>query len=953
MRRIALALPLFVLAACVTTGGPKVQPIASGTRVTFEDGARAEIPLDLDTPLPWDPDVRKGTLANGLTYYIEPNPRPEDRVELWLAVRVGSAQEEDDQRGLAHLLEHMAFNGTTSFPGNMLVTYLESVGTRFGAHLNAHTSFEETIYKLQVPTDDPELLSKGYLVLRDWAAGMLLDTEEIEKERGVVLEEWRRSRGASGRRWEAVTPLRYRGAPHADRRPIGTKESLEGFTPEAVRRFYADWYRPDLMAVVVVGDIDPDAAQAQIEALFTPMTGPESPRARPDLVIPGHQETLVSVFADPEEKRTSVTITRKVPDREEPTHRAYRASMIQGLWQRGLRERLTDLGRDPEAPFQNAGAGNSRLNPTTGAENGWAIAKDGKALESLEVLLVELERARRHGLAAAELERARAGYSESMRAAFAERDNGESRSVLQELIRNFTTGENVPGIAYEWAMTQAWLPDITLDEVNRYGGTWMGPDSRLVAIALPEKDGGETLHEDAVRAVVDSIAGMDIQPPVVEAVPDQLMATRPRAGTIDARADEPEYGATVLSLSNGATVFVKQTDFKADAIGFRAWAPGGSSLVTDDAYVAATTATAIAHQSGVGDLTRTEVDRYLAGRRASVRLWLGETAQGLSGTTTPKDLETALQLIHLAFTAPRFDADAFAVVKSAQAERVRNRDLDPSTAFYDRFNALLWQGHPRTAPPSMEQVERMDLEASRAVYARAFAGVGDWTFAFVGTIDPAALESLLERYIASLPAGGATPFTDVGKAYPQGAHADSIRAGIEPKARVRLTVPGEFENTPEARHELRTLGSALSILLREDLREARGGTYSVGARTGQTSEPTGRFSLTVDFQCDPERVDELRKAAWQILEQTKAAPVPASVTERVAEQERRSWETELKTNNYWLGAIQGNQQRGEDPALLAEYRTWHARITPEYVHAAAQRFLDLDRYVLVTLLPEE
>ena len=951
MKRLLVVCSLLFV-ACVTTRGPTVQETSTGTQVRLEDGDKLKIPVDLSEPLPWDPNVQRGQLANGLTWYIEPNARPEDRVELWLAVRVGSAHEEDDQRGLAHLLEHMAFNGTRSFPGNTLVTYLESVGTRFGAHLNAHTSFEETIYKLQVPTDDEKALKKGFLVLRDWASAMMLEDAEIEAERGVVLEEWRRSRGAAGRRWETITPLRYQGAPHADRRPIGTKESLETFTSEQVRRFYADWYRPDLMAVVVVGDIDPEYAKERIETLFAPLGAPEEPRPRPPITIPGHEETLVAVIKDPEEKRSTVSITRKVPDVEETSHRAYRERIVQVLWQRGLADRLADLGRDPASPFQSAGAGNGRLNPTTGSENGYAVAKDGRAAEALEALAIELERARRHGLTQGEFNRARKSYHEGIRRGYVERDTAESRQVLQELVRNFTNGENVPGIAYEWAMTQAWLPGITLDEVNAYGAGWMGEDSRLVVVSLPDKEGGEEVAEAGVRAILASVESMDISPPVIEEVPRELVSDDPSPGSIEARAEEREFGATILSLSNGATVYVKQTDFKADAIGFRAWAPGGSSTVEDDAWVAANTATAIAWQSGLGEHSRTQIDRYLAGRRASVRPWIGETAQGITGSTTPKDLETALQLLHLTIAQPRFDADAFAVVQSRQQERVQNRDLDPSTPFYDRFNALLWQGHPRTAPPSMEQVAQMDLAKSEAVYETLFSGVGDMTFVFVGAVDPEVLEPLLERWIASLPSGKRLEFRDVGKRAAEGAAADSIRRGIEPKARVRLRLPGEFESTPVSRHKLRTLGSALSIVLREELREARGGTYSVRARTMQTHEPSGRYSVTVDFQCDPERVDELRKAAFQILEQAKAAPMHKSVTDRVAAQERRSWEEQLKTNSYWLGAIQGNLQRGEDPVSLAAYRTFHAQITPEYVHAAAQQFLDLDRYVLVTLLPE-
>jgi zinc protease len=950
MKRVGLVLCSLFVAACVTSRAPVTT--TSGAQVKQEVSKRIIVPTELDQPLPWDPDVRKGRLDNGLTWYVEPNPRPADRVELWLAVRVGSVHEDEDQRGLAHFVEHMAFNGTRHFPGNSLVTYLESVGTRFGAHLNAHTSFEETIYKLQVPTDDDDLLDKGFLVLRDWASAMSMDEREIEDERGVVFEEWRRSRGASGRRWEAVTPLRFMGAPHAERRPIGTKESLETFSPGAARRFYADWYRPDLMAVVVVGDIDPDDAQRRIKEAFGLLENPLEARPRPDIEIPGHDETLVSVFKDPEEQRTVVSVLHKLPDREENTHRAYRDRMVQTLWQRGLQERLSDLGRDPEAPFQNAGVGNGRMNPTTGSQSGWAVAKDGRALDALDSLMVELERARRHGLTKGELSRAQKGYAESMRKAFVERDTGESRSVLQELIRNFTNGENVPGIAYEWAMTKAWLSKIKLDEVNAYGATWMGPDSRLVSLSMPDKDGGEQVTEDDVREVLDSIPDREIGPPVIEEVPDELMAKLPRPGDIEERAEEPEYGATILSLSNGATVIVKPTDFKAEEIRFRSWSWGGTSIEPDDRWIAATTATAIASQSGIGELSRSQLNRFLAGRRASVRPYIGETVQGLSGSTSPKDLETAMQLLHLSFVAPRFTDDGFELVRSRQMERIANRGLEPSTPFYDRFNELLWQGHPRTAPPSMGQIDKMDLDASEAIYERAFGGVEDMTFVFVGAVDMDTFEPLVERYIGSLPRGETQDFVDVGKRYAEDARADSIRKGIEPKARVRVRVVGEFDSTPENRHKLRALGSTLSILLREDLREARGGTYSVGARTADTHLPQQRYSVTVDFQCDPDRVYELRKAAWQILEQVRAGPVEPSVTERVAEQQRRSWETELKTNSYWLGAIQGNLQRGDDPELLAEYRTWHERITPEYVWEAAAMFLDLNRYVLVTLLPE-
>jgi len=932
--------------------GVVIAPMSDGHKVTIDGGYVYTVPSDLDTELPWDEGVTTGTLDNGLRFYVEKNEVPQDRVELWLAVRIGSVHEDEDQQGLAHLLEHMAFNGTENFPGNTLITYLESVGTRFGAHLNAHTSFEETIYKLQVPSDDEELLGKGFLVLSDWAGGLSLLDEAIEGERGVVMEEWRRSRGAGRRAWDATSKLRYQGAPHATRQPIGTEESLKTFTPDAVRRLYADWYRPDLMAVVVVGDIDPEDAERRIRESFGGLTGPEEPRERPLIAIPDHDETLVGITTEKESTRSSVSLMHKFPDREKNSHRASRETLVRYLFQRAMGGRFRELGQDPESPIQAAGVGQSRMSPTTSAQSVWARPQSGQEREALQLVLSELERARRFGVLESELERARAMVLEGYRSSWVDRENQQSRKVLGELIRNFTNGENVPGMGYEYAMASLWVPSITLDEVNAYAASFLPEGSR---VAVVNRTGGDLspLTEADVVATIDAAATADLEPPVDIQVPDALVAEKPEPGTIVATERDEVLGTVQWTFSNGARVLLKTTDFKDDEVSFSGWSWGGHSLVSDDDYVAASTATSIRSRSGAGPFDKREIDAYFAGRKGTASTWIGETMQGVSGSASPRDLGFALELAFLEMVDPRFTEEGFKLVKRSQMESVTHRLKEPTTQFWDRFNQHRWGDHPRHQPPSEERVAKLDLTRSEALYREAFSNIGGGTFVFVGAIDEETLAPLAAQWIGSLPSGEQREYRNVRGALPQGAVADSVQAGIDPKGRHRLTIYGTFESTPDSRHRLRALGKAASILLREQLRENLGGTYSVGARTQDTMHPSEEYSITVDFQCDPARLPELRKAAWQILEQMKAAPVEDSVTQRIAEQERRGWDTSLKSNSYWLSAIGGVRRRGEESAELARYRTLWEGITPEYVHQAAQEFLDLDHYILVTMSPEE
>ena len=935
---------LLLLAGCAAPQTAPAPPAAT-------DPLLAQYP-ELDEPMPWDAGVRRGTLANGLTWYVEPNAEPQERVELWLAVRAGSVQEEDDQQGLAHYVEHMAFNGTEHFPKNQLIEYLESVGTRFGAHLNAHTSFEETVYKLQVPTDDPAIVDTGFQVLRDWAGGMSFDSEEMEKERGVVLEEWRRSRGAGGRARDALVPLNYHGARHAERLPIGTKESLEGFELDAARRFYRRWYRPDLMAVFVVGAVDADAAQAKIEATFSDLAGPTDPDPRVQYPIPVHAETLYGAHSDPEQSYSLVRVVTKVSEVEEDSRRSYRDAYVQRALAQVLNERLADIVRRPDAPFLRAGVGRGRMSPVAVQEQAYAMVKDGEAASGLQALLVEVERVRRHGVTAGELDRAKSNLLSNLQRAFEGRGTSPSRNVLQELLRNFTNGETVPGLDYEWEAGQRYIPAFTLEEVNAHARRFLAPQGRVVTAVVAEKEGVQPPSEEALRAVVEGLADLEIPPLESVDVSGPLLAELPSPGTIASEAFEEATQTHEWTLSNGLTVLLKPTDFKDDEIVFHGATDGGHSLVSDADYVAATTATGIANGSGYGAYDAEQLAKWMAGKVVGASVYIGETRQGLRGSTRPADLETAMQVIHARVVQPRFDADALTVSRQQQAEWLANRDANPTTPFGDAFTHLLWQDHPRTRPWTVETLEGMDLARSEAIYRDRLGHWGDGLFAFVGDFDLEAMRPLVAQYLATLPAGAPEAFADVGKAPAEGLHAATVVKGLEPKAQVRLHFSGEFESTPEQRHRLRMLGKWLSMRLREVLREDLGGTYSVGARVSDRFQPRQDYGVQIDFQCDPDRVEELTQAAYAVIDEAIAGPPEATYPQRIAEQERRSLETNLRSNGFWMGALLGNRQRGEPREALARYWALHTAITPAYLHDAAKEYLHRDRVVQVTLLPE-
>ena len=905
--------------------------------------------------VPLDTAVTAGKLPNGIRYFIRVNERPEDRAELRLVVRVGSVLEDDDQLGLAHFAEHMAFNGTRNFAKQDLVNYLESVGVRLGPHVNAYTSFDETVYMLQVPTDTAGILETGIRILADWAGGVTFDSAEIEKERGVVIEEWRLGRGAYARIQDQQFPVLFHGSRYADRLPIGNKEVLESFDHETLRRYYREWYRPELMAVIAIGDLDPAAIERQIRERFgsIPSSGPDV-RPRPAFEVPDHAEPLLTIATDPELTNSSVAVLFKQSLRDHTTVAAYRQSIVEALFTRMLNARLFELSQEADPPFLGAGSGQGRFIGAKEIFQLGAGVRSGGIARGLEALLMEAERVRRHGFTAAELTRAKAQLLRQMERAHAEREKTESRIYASELIRHVLSDEPVPGIAWELERYHEFLPDIMLEEVNRLAGAWLTEHNRVVLASSPDQADAQVPTvaelEDAFRQVV----ARDIAE-YAEDLSDAPLVPDPPNPTRVVSADTiPEVGITIWRLANGVRVILKPTDFKADEILFRGTSPGGYSLAPDDRWLSAYYSDWIVSSAGVGAFSAVDLQKVLAGKAVSVGPQVLELEEALGGSASPRDLETALQLLYLYFTAPRLDSAAFQATRQRLFSMIENRGASPDAAFFDTLQATLTQGHPRERPPTLDQLEEIQLDDALAFYRDRFADASDFTFIFVGSFSPDSIRPLIEQYVGGLPSmRREESWRDLGVDPPTGVIRKTVHRGLEDKGRTQIVFTGPWTESRENRYVLRSLAEALQFRLREVLREDLGGTYGVGVGASSAIQPDSEYAVRVSFGADPARLEELTDVVFQEIRTFQQQGPADSIVRKVQETQRRGRETSLKENRYWLNQIAASLPYGVDwSTFMSEYEQFMAGLTAGQIRDAAARWLRLDNYVQVLLYPE-
>jgi zinc protease len=946
--RLLRALASLAAAALLAACGPKPAP-SSQQQVRPDPTGQVQ---PAEPPLALWPAVTRGVLPNGMTYYVLKHGKPEQRAFLWLAVNAGSVQEDDDQRGLAHFVEHMAFNGTKRFPKQDLVNYLESIGMKFGPDLNAYTSFDETVYQLQVPTDDPQMIAKGFDILHDWAADITFDPVEVDKERGVVLEEWRLGRGAQQRLLDKLIKVVFGDARYASRLPIGLPEILQKAPRDALVRYYKDWYRPDLMAVFAVGDFtDPAEIEKQIVAKFGDLAKPASPRPRPPGGMPTTKTTRVAVETDAELPVSVVGVGNLIAHRPEASASDFRRIVAEQLYQQMLNERLQTIARRPDAPFATAAVLMQNITREADAFARFAVVKNDDVEGALKSLFAEVLRIERYGFAQSELDRARTvllrNYEQNATAA----ETSSSRDLVAELVRHFLEGEFVIGREAERDLAVATLPRITLDELTSLARSFGGAESRVIVVAGP--DGKPMPTSARVLAIVDDVAKAKLDAWVDQPITAQLMEPPAWPGTVEKESTIDALGVTEWKLSNGVRVLVKATDYERDAVTIAGSSPGGLAMAPARDLVHARFAAEIAEAGGVGELDADALGKALAGKQVSVNVDIGDTLEWIEGSGSARDVETMLQLIHLRMTAPRRDEQAFGVWKTNTLEMLTNQARSPEAEFFRRSQEVLWQKHPHRRPAEPADVKATDLDKALAFYRERFADASDFTFVIVGAIDTAKLRPMVEAYLGSLPgAGKKEREKDAGARRVGGVTKKTWNLGKDSdKAMVQLVFHGDEAWTRDKERDMFVLGQVLAIRLREVLREDLGGVYGVGANGSISRTPRQERQFTIRFGCAPGAVDKLVDAAHAEIATIAKSGIDASYLDKVRQAFVRERETAMRTNRFWIDWLSRAVRHGDDPTIILDPQPAIARMTPANVKAAAARFLDRKRLYQAVMLP--
>ncbi len=922
----------------------------SGTSLAQETKEAMKSEISSEEKIPFNPEVKMGKLANGLTYYIKNNGKPEDKVELRLVVNAGSILEEDDQRGLAHFMEHMNFNGTKNFEKNELVDYLQSIGVKFGAHLNAYTSFDETVYILPIPSDDPEKLEKGFQIIEDWAHNALLTGEQIDDERGVVLEEYRLGQGADERMMQNYLPKLLYGSKYADRLPIGTKDVLENFEYDSLKRFYKDWYRPDLMAVVAVGDVDVATLEQKIKDHFGGIEMPKDPKPRKTFDLPNHKETFIAIESDKEASFSQVQVLFKDKEDAQPdiTLKDYRESMVEGLFSQMINNRLDELRNSPNPPFvYGFSYHGGTYAKTKEAYQSFAMTSETGQLKALETLLEENQRVKQHGFFEGEFERAKKDIMARMEKSYKDKDKMESNRIVGEYVRHYLENEPMPGISWEYDFYKQQLPTISLKEVNALISDYIKEENRVIILTGPEKEGMTQVTEAEVKSLLDDVNKRTLEPYEDKAVAESMITDMPTAGTVTDYKVNDKLGTTTLTLSNGAKVTYKVTDFKNDEILFDAFSYGGSSLYTDEEHIATVNANGGLSEAGVNGFDINEMNKMLSGKIVNVRPRVGTYSEDISGNASPKDLETLFQLVHLYFTSLNKNEEAFGSYIEKQKSFLGNMMSNPQTYFSIKMGEFMYGDSPRyTGFPTPEKMDEADYDLAYKKYQERFADAGDFHFYFVGNINEKELVELASQYLASLPGKGSNEMYEVSDFRPlTGQHEKIIEKGEDPKSSVRITYHGPTEYKAKEDFALETLGEILTIKLVEQLREEEGGVYGVGARGNISNMPYDWYSFNISFPCGPENVEKLKKAALAEVQKLVTDGPTQKDLDKVKETYMLDHKEELKENRFWLRALKNADYLQKDPNAIMEYESKVKGLTTDYLQDIAKKYLSGDYIV--------
>ncbi|GAK90566.1 probable zinc protease PqqL [Nonlabens ulvanivorans] len=960
-----LGIAALLVVAC---GGPKsttanktttttTTSTATSTTTNAASAALTAVGIDLNAKIPLDPTVKTGVLSNGLIYYIQNNGKPEDKVELRLAINAGSILEDDDQQGLAHMMEHMNFNGTTNFQKNELVDYLQGIGVKFGADLNAYTSFDETVYILPIPSDDPEKLDNGFTILSDWAGGALLETDAINDERGVILEESRTGKGANDRMNKVTFPVIFANSKYAERLPIGKDDIIQNFNPDAIRRFQKDWYRPDLMAVIAVGDLDVATLEAKIKEHFGDIPAAENPRKREEFGLPNHEETLIAIAQDPEASFAQVRIQYKDSKKAEPTTTVsdLRDDLVNGLFSQMMNNRLQELTTKPNPPFifGSSSYGGTGIRGKNSYSSFAGTAPDGQ-LTALKTLLEENQRVKLYGFQASEFERAKTSYKSFYETFYKDRDKRESGRIVGAYVNHFLVGDMVPSVEYSYEMAMKLMPTITIEEINAKMDDYIHDDNRSIVFTGPETENKPT--EADILKILNDVANSKIDNYQDTEVRENLIEKLPTAGAIAKTTKNDKLGTTTYTLSNGATITTKKTDFKNDEILMSAYSYGGTSLFSDEEYLAVNQAMGGVTEGGIAGLNQTDMGKYMSGKLVRVSPRVGSISENFNGSSTPDDLETMFQLIHLYFTDINKDTEAYKSYIDKQKSFLGSYLSRPESYFSNEVNNYRFGSSPRyTGFPTPEMMDAADYDKAYQLFKERFSDAGDFNFYLVGNIDDAQIQEFAKTYIASLPSSGKKEMYKINEWREDTSKPRKkvVKKGLEEKSTVQIVWTGKAESySAKENMALDALGEIATIKIIETLREQEGGIYGGGARGSLSKITYPRYNFSISFPCGPDNVDKLVAAALNELEMIKNDGPTDKDMNKVKEAYLLEYKENLESNRFWLNSLYSADYEQKDPNKILDFEASVAKLTKADVQAAAKKYID-ENYLLAVLLPED
>ncbi|MDR1005900.1 MAG: insulinase family protein [Bacteroidales bacterium] len=910
---------------------------------------------DLNEKLKLNGTVRYGKLDNGLTYFIKANKKPENRAEFFLAVNAGSVLEEINEIGLAHFTEHMNFNGTRQFPYNSLIDQLEKKGIVFGADINAYTSFDETVYNLQLPIEDTNMIETGLKVLDGWAGGSLMTDKEIDDERGVIIEEWRMNQSGNRRLSEECYKVWCKGSKYAERIPIGTLQWLQNFKYSDIRGFYKKWYRPDNMAVIIVGDFDADAMEQKVKDFFTMSDKPCAPLDRPIIHIPDNQEPLIGVFTDKEATSTNIQVMWKHPSTDIANVGDFREYLKRDLFEQMIQARLNEIGQKKVCPYMNAFGGyGDFLARDLDAYYTGGTAKEGKALQAFETILLENQRALQNGFLPTELERAKDEVLSNYDKAAKEESKTENTPIARELVAYFLENKPFMGAKVENKYAKEFVEGITLEEVNSLIKEWITDKNMIVTITMPEKKGVKVPTEKDILKVLDKIKKEKTSPWIDNTKTEPFLANEPKGGKVKETIKNDKFGYTEYKLSNGATVIIKPTTFKNDQILLSAQSAGGESLYEDKDIMNANFAATIVEGSGVGTYDDTQLQKFMKGKNFNASVSIGTDKEVISGYASPKDFEYMLQYVYLYFTSPRADKEVLESNIDKLKTQLSQAQNSPEVTFQlDWLKAMYPQDKRTIYLPTEAQLKQLDLNKMLKIFKERFSNAADFTFTFVGNIDEKKDLPLIEKYIGGLPASDKTEkWIDRSTPFSKGVVKKDTYKGKDNKGMMTITFRNNFNWSDKDRVEARLLNNICGIKVTQVIREKMGGTYSPYFSLNYDKYPKSEIAAVILYTCDPAKVDTLTTATFEILDDIiNNGPTDEDIA-KAKEQLISERKTQMENNNYWTSVINGSRWYGYDLQTYDEYVAAVNAITKDDLKAAAAKYLNHKEYLRCALKPE-